>query len=799
MPMNSIEPRAPARTLETAPPVIELSTWETGRRDVDEASWLQLALQLLSRHPRLIAGFGALGLSGAIVACLVIRPLYTSSSLLHITNIPPQVTTGLQQVVLPPTFIEGWEFFQDQVQILQSRSLASAVITELDLEKDAGFTGDPGENESPGFVSRLVDLGSTWTARSLATLRGLFGSPVKDADRVSTNPEDPASRLSSHYLGLLEVIPITNTRMIHLNFTTPDPSLSYRLALEHPRQYINRSLREKFELTGEARQFLDREIARVDAELEQNEADLDAFRREHRVVSLDPADNATVERLRDLSRRTTEAEAARIGAEADWRLVKGRDSGSIPTVIDNSLIQSLKSEVNRLEIRMAELGEFFLPESPQVQEVAVQLKQALTRLDAETGRAIAGLESIFLAARSREVDLERELADQEQAVIDQKAIAGRFLKLEHAVQSNRTLYQTLLTRLRETAVVRGAQLSGATIVDPPQFPGRPSHPSIPATLGFGLLFGLATGVSLAALRERRDTTVHSADDVRETLDVPILGVVPQIPGAVDGSLPPGSKWAFLPRRRSTRPATSPELTDVVLGDSPGTEAFRDLRASILLCDPANAPRTILFTSSIAGEGKTWTALNVAASLAQVGNRVAVVDGDLRRPHCADVLGVAPTAGLHEFLRGQLEVRSALQRVELGVRGTRLRRTTRPPTCAIDVIQSGMPTLDAGNLLASERMRELIETLGRTYDNVIIDSPPIFPVSDATVLASLVDGVVLVVRGRSTARQAVRQALARLRFVRANIIGVVLNGVDPDSTEYGTYYGVGFAPANLAQP
>ncbi len=797
--MNSIETRGSVRTLETAPPVIELSTWEAGRRDEEETSWLQLAFQLLSRHPRLIAGFGALGLGGAIVACLVIQPLYTSSSLLHITNIPPQVTTGLQQVVLPPTFIEGWEFFQDQVQLLQSRSLASAVIAELDLEENDEFTGTPAKDEPPGFVSRLLDFCSRLTTRSLATLRGIVGSSVKESGTAPANPEDPAFRLSSHYLNLLEVVPITNTRMIHLNFTTPDPSLSYRLALEHPRQYIERTLREKFELTGEARQFLDREIARVDAELEQNEAALDAFRREHRVVSLDPADNATVERLRDLSRRTTEAEAARIGAEADWRLVKGRDAGSIPTVIDNSLIQSLKSEVNRLEIRMAEIGEFFLPESPQVQEVAVQLRQAEKRLDAETGRAVAGLESIYLASRSREADLDRELADQEQAVIDQKAIAGRFLKLEHAVQSNRTLYQTLLTRLRETAVVRGAQLSGATIVDPPQYPRGPSHPSIPATLGFGLLFGLATGVSLAALRERRDTTIRSAEDVRETFDVPILGVVPQIPGADGASPPTGSRWPLLPRRRSMHPAASPELTDVVLGDSPGTEAFRDLRASILLCDPSNAPRTILFTSSIAGEGKTWTALNVAASLAQVGNRVAVVDADLRRPHCSDVLGVAPTAGLHEFLRGQLDMRGALQRVDLGVRRTRLRRTMRGPSCAIDILQSGLPTLDAGNLLASERMRELIETLGRTYDNVIIDSPPIFPVSDAAVLASMVDGVVMVVRGRSTARQAVRQALARLRFVRANIIGVVLNGVDPDSSEYGTYYGVGFAPTNVAQP
>ena len=742
-------------------------------------------LRVLQKRWRLIAGFAAGALLLMALMCLVMQPRYTATAVLHVGTQAPQVTTNIQQVVLPPSYFENVEFFQDQVKMLESRALAAGTIRELGLAHDPRFTG---RNEKPGLLTRVQ-----WTllglfAQAQAGIGRLLHGEPPDAGsqgqaESSGQPVDVPPGLVGKLRSELDIAPVTNTRLIRISFTSPSPALAQKVANAHAEQYIRRTLQANFELTGEARHFLEAEIQRVEFELAVTEQALNNFRRQHNVVSLDERENAIVDRLTDLSRRLTEAEAARITAEADYRLVKSREYDSLPAVIQNGLVQTLKNQVTQLEIRQAELGEYFLAGNPQLQEVNSQLRQARARLDREIARVVGGIESVYLAAQAKEDSLRAEFQQQQNSVLNLKEVSGQYIKLEQAVTGNRNLYNTLLTRLQETDVVKGAQISNASVMDRAELPTGPSEPNVVFNLAFSLIFGLGLGVSMAFVLEHLDSSLKTPEDVRQVLRLPTLGMVPH--------------FAYLPRPRRQRllrqreVAATEESLPARMGDLVGfvpegcvhAEAYRGIRTSLLFCNPENPPRTVLLTSSQAGEGKTSTTVNLAISLTQLGNSIVVVDADLRQPRCHWSLGIAPGPGLAEVLREQVELDEVIQRLALDNGKVTPASAGSAVRVGLDLLQSGGPVSNPSELLASPRMRAVLQSLTERYDIVLVDSPPIFPVTDAALLATVVDGVVLVVRGHRTDRQITREALERLRFMNATILGVVLNGVDPDSSEY----------------
>ncbi|MBP1689978.1 MAG: putative Protein-tyrosine kinase, partial [Deltaproteobacteria bacterium] len=657
------------------------------------------------------------------------------------------------------------------------------------------------KNEHPGIFAQLLGR--------FSYLYGLIQDklhPPPPHDGISVNARSSQGGLSSiepdlpplppgvgRYIGWLDVLPVTNTRMIKVSFATPSAKLSKRLANAHVQKFIQRGLQAKFELTGEARRFLENEIHRVELELGQSEDALNQFRRTHNVVSLDdkdPTENSNIERLADLARRLTAAQADRITAEAEYHLVKSRDSDSLPAVLASSTIGALKNEVSQLEVKQAELGETFLPGSPQLQEVNSKLRQARAQLEREITRAISGSESLYLAAQSREDALRTEFEGQQAAVLDLKELSGQYLKLQQAVNANRSLYGTLLTRMHETDVVKGVQIASASIVDPAEEPWGPSEPQVALDLVFALIFGLAIGVSLSFVLENMDASLKTPDDVRKLLRLPTLGVVPNF--AYSPRV--GMRNFMGLRRRLTGSEGASSIVTARRGDvvrlvphlSLHAEAYRGIRTSLLFCNPEKPLRTVLVTSSEAGEGKTSTTVNLAISLTSLGNKVIVVDADMRQARCHESLGIPAGPGLANVLRGEADLDQVVQRLSLRDGQVTSAMATRNGDLDLDILQSGSQVLDPSELIASPRMGAILETLCERYDIVLIDSPPIFPVTDAAILATIVDGVVLVVRGQRTGREITREALERLRFMKATVVGVILNGVDPESSEYNRY-------------
>jgi polysaccharide biosynthesis transport protein len=739
-------------------------------REEQESQIRTIGLVLRDRR-RLIAAFAAAGLATMALITLFMERRYTATAVVHVENDTPHVTK-MDEVASGPSYLESIDYFQDQVSLLKSRTLAAAVIRELGLQKDARFQPAP-----PGLFTRAVG-----SLTGLVVRLGGTAPPPAAGARPAVEDGLPTGTIN-RYMANLEVKPVPNSRLIQVLVTARDPDLAQAIANAHANEYIRRTLQAKFELTGEARKYLEQELARVRREVDASEVVLDHFRREHGIVAADNAqNNAVVERLQDLSRRLTQAQALRIELEAQHQLVKSRDFESLPAVLQNGLIQTLKADLSRLESREAELSRIFLGGNPELQQVGAQVRQTRERLQKEIERTVGGVESQYLAAKGTEEALRAELERQQASVLNLEEISGQYVKLDQAVQAGRQLHAALLQRMGETEVVRGVQLSNISVLDPAERPSMPSRPNAVLNVLFGLVLGLVLGVGTAAVLENIDTSLKTPADVERELALPTLGVIPDF------------------RRVATSDRhLAAARTNGVLANSGGTsvaaEVFRTLRTSLLFFDPEHPPRTMLLTSSQAGEGKTATVVNLALSLAQQGARVLLVDADMRKPRCHHALGLTEGVGLSEYLEGELEFHDVVRTIHLPGGPARLPRPdAHRPAVHLDFVPSGGIVKQTAELLSSARMRAALTAAAERYDVVLVDSPPIFPVADTSLLATMVDGVVLVVRGERTPRHLTREAIARLRFMQAKILGVVLNGVDPGARQYSYRYSYYFRDA-----
>jgi succinoglycan biosynthesis transport protein ExoP len=754
-----------------------LLTLDVGEERVDgPVSQARIVAHVLARRWRLVGAFVAAGVLGMALVTLLTERRYTATAVVHIENDMPHVTK-IDQVVAQPSYLESVEYFQDQVSLLKSRTLIASVIRELRLHDDPHFKAAP-----PGLLARtfqgaiglVVRLGGTAPApRAAGDQPGRPGSeegvPTWAIDRYNTN---------------LEVKPVPNSRLVQVRVTARDPDLAQAIANAHANGYIRRTLQAKFELTGEARKYLEQEIERVRQEVDRSETALDQFRREHGIVAADDAQgNAVVERLGDLTRRLTNAQAQRIELEAQHDLVQNRDFESLPAVIQNALIQNMKADLSRLEAHEAELSRIFLDGNPELQQVRAQVRQTRARLQQEVSRTVAGVESQYLAAKNTEDALRAELERQQGTVLDLKQISGQYVKLDQAVQANRALYAALLQRAGETEVVRGVQLSNISVLDPAERPTMPSRPNAVLNVVFGLVLGLVLGIGTAAILENVDTSIKTPADVERVLALPTLGVIPDFRRVGTPDLAARRRLAD---RRGGVPAPA--------GTSIAAEVFRTLRTSILFFDPEHPPRTVLVTSSQAGEGKTATVVNLALSLAQQGARVLLIDADMRKPRCHHALGLPEGTGLSDYLLGETDFADVTRALPLpGARGANGHGGPRPGA-ELQFVPSGRVVQQTAELLSSPRMRTALAAAAERYDIVLVDSPPMFPVADASLVATMVDGVVLVVRGERTPRHLTREAIARLRFMQAKVLGVVLNGVNPSHPEYAYRYAYYFQDA-----
>ena len=567
-----------------------------------------------------------------------------------------------------------------------------------------------------------------------------------------------------------------------VRFDSQNPDLAARVANALAADYVEQGLDERWAAAQRASDWLSRQLLSEKAKLEKSEDQLQAYAHRNGLVFLQ-TDNGTTqnianERLQQLQQELTKAQAELYEKEALHRLVQTSDYGSLPGVFENRMLQDLTVRLTDLKREYAQLSTTFGSDYPRVKEIQSQITDVEASLQQERKRAADQITNQYLAASSRESLLRHELAEQQKQIdlIAEKSVQYNIRKRE--VDTNKQVYEGLLQQLKSAGLAASLKASNILIVDPAEPPTKPAKPKILLNLLVASILGLALGVGEAFLQEHLDDTVRGADDVERLFGLSVLGLIPAVQPS-NGDQHSIHKLVEHPGSLSLREngcarklVASWYRIDVhATRHAPLVEAFRSLRASILLSAAGGPPNSFLVTSTQPSEGKSTVATNLAIALAQIGRRVLLVDADLRSPSLHRLFGARESSGLVSYLADHQDWRTLVRHSGLS---------------GLDLLFCGPVPPNPSELLSSQSMETLIKSAGKQYEFVILDSAPMLALADSRILAPLVSGVLLVVKSRTIPREQVLHAQSSISSVRANLIGVILNGVDVRTNGYYDY-------------
>jgi len=625
-----------------------------------------------------------------------------------------------------------------EVRILQSDLLALQVIRQLNLDK-----------------------------RTNQKLPNLVADPMQ-ADSAHT------TTLLGNFKGNLKVSLIPNTRIIEIHYRSTDASLAANAVNTLASTYVEQNFKTKFESTMQASDWLSKQLVDLQMKVETSQEKLVRYQKEHEILGIDEKQNIITAKLDELNKEMTSAESDRMQKEAIYRLTQSSDPNAVASAVSadvtpgqvGSLLDRLHGQQADLKIQIAELSTQLGPSYPKVAQLNNQLKEIDKQIQSETQKAIEKLRGQYMAAQQRENMLRDALEKQKQEANKLNESAIEYSLLKRDVETNRTLYEGLLQKMKEAGVTAGLRSNNFRIVDAARVPNSPVEPNIPRNLAFALVLGLTSGIALAFLLENMDNTVRTTEQAQIISALPALGMIPLgSKSSNNGSRPKR------PELTSSREAV--ELVTQARPQSQMAESYRALRTSLLLSNLGAPPKVIMVTSARPQEGKTTTSINSAIVLAQKGVRVLLIDADLRRPSVHKTLGMGPRSGLSNVLTGSATLEQAI--------------TPSPILPNLFVLSAGTPPPNPAELLASSNMKDVLTELRGQYDHIVLDTPPTLSVTDAVVLSPRVDAIILVIRSGQTTKQALRRARDILMQVNAHVTGVLLNAVDLSSPDYYYYY------------
>jgi capsular exopolysaccharide synthesis family protein len=635
-------------------------------------------------------------------------------------------------------------YIETQSRILTSQTLALQTIRNMSLAGNPEFSG---AGTSEAFAS--------------GTLK---------------NQKLPAG--IGAFLGSLTVRRIPSTHLMEVSFESTDPQLASRILNAHLENYIEQNYASRYEATADATKWLQSELDELSVRVRRSEDARIAYERNNQIWSVDDKNdksNVTTARLADLNKELTDAQSESLKKQSLYEFAKSGDLDAVPQLRDNSVLQDMQRRHAELSISYTDAVNQYGPNFPKVQRLQAQMKDLDEQMVRERKGIIAQLESDYREAKQHEDLLSRALDEQKAEVnaMSEKMIQFNILKRE--AEANKSLYDSLETKLKEAQISSGLKSSNIRIVDPAVVPSAPLRPAKTRNIALAFLVGLVGGVGLALLREYMDNTVKTPDDVETLVRLPSLAVVPAFTGS--STLP---KRSGLFRTRSTNGHEKRiELVAQHLPKSQMSEAFRALRTALLLSQPDHPPQVILVTSALPREGKTTAAANLAVTLAQLGDKTVLVDADLRKPGVGRLLnlGTDKYAGLSSYLAGV----STLDLVTV----------PHPLIPNLAAITTGPLPPNPADLLSSHKLSEAIAELRKEYKFIVVDSPPVMAATDAVILSVQADGVLLVVRSGETPKEAFSRTRDLLTSVKCNLLGVVLNAVDSGAPDY--YYSYRYYP------
>ena len=672
-----------------------------------------------------------------MTAYLIAQPRYVATAQVALDRTAERVI-NVDSVV--PTTDPDSAAVDTEVQALRSPELAARVVDRLRLDRDPDFNKAAGE----GAASPGPDL--IGRQRAISTLLG--GLTVK-RDGLSY--------------------------AISVSFEGGSAAQAAQIANAVVDDYISGQTGSKTEATQRARKFLEQRLEELRVQVLGAEREVADYRAAHNLFAVSDASTVTQQELSGLSTQLAQAKAENAAAQARLSAARaqlrgGRSGEELGDSLDSPVVSQLRAQRADTAREVAAFEKRYGPRHPDLIRAQNKLRSTDEQIAAEVRRIVSNVSIQARIASERAASLAGSVAQSEGKLASDNEASVRLGELERNAESARTLYSAFLDRYRQTVAQSGLERSDSYIVSRARVPNAPSSPNGMVYAAMALVGGLGVGVLLVVLLQLLERGIETSDAVEETLGLPTLAAIPDA-----ASLPV--------YRKSGLPAPPADLV-VKRPQSTYAEAFRTLRTSIQFADAAKPIRVVAITSSVPGEGKTTTAIGLARAMALAGSNVLLIDADARRRATSHQFASGAAVGLDDILAGQASVEQA---IVLDSESTASLLPLRVDTKGV--------TLTEGPGLA-----QLIDYVRDRYDLVILDTPPVLPVDEARVIASMADGVVFLVRWRKTSSKAASVALRRLHDVHAEMLGAVLTLVDVREQEragqeaggtflraYGAYY------------
>ncbi len=735
----------------------ELSSARTPRDVSDEltppAAHLRDHLRILVRRRGVVlTAMLAIGLLTGVYT-LTRTPMFEGRAQILIDVDDPTVVEFTEVVDERPT---RQDYFLTQHRLIQSRRVARKAIGALGLWKRTSAASEP----APRFsVGHALEWAASWLQSN---------PPETVAAGAPSGPENPQeARVVDRFLAGLSVRPVRNSRLVDVVYRAADPRLAAEAANAVATAYIEQHLEFRFNTTRDASSWLEGQLAQQRQAVAAAEARLQAYRERHESVSFEQSDNIVVQKLSDLNAALTKAKTERLQKEAAYVQLRAvqedpRKVELFPSILASEFIQQQKSTLAQLKREQVELSQRLGDRHPDMIKVRTAIETVDARIRSEIGELVQAVQIEYQTALAQEQSLSAALDGQRGQALQMNRMAIGYSALLRDVESGKQIYEALLRRGLELGVSGQIKTSNVRVVDAAEVPTRPVWPRPGLSVLLGIFAGLAFGIGLAFFFEYMDDRMKTPDDIESHLGLASIGLIPEIKGRQAGASMLGAR---APARM--------------------VEAFAVLRTNVIFSRTQSGSASIVVTSTGPREGKTLVASNLAVAMAQADRRVVLIDADMRRPRAHEVFDLSAEPGLSNVIVGANTLAESL------------RQTPDYPN--LWVLPAGRVPPNPAELLGSKRCTDLIDSLKREFDLILIDTPPVMSVTDAAVLAHGASGVLFVVAADETSRHLAHDALAQLTRTRGRFVGAVLNRVDLDRhayyysryyrKDYATYYDI----------
>lgn len=699
---------------------------------VDIAATFRQIWAAAYRNRVLIAGIVAGVLALGVLATLLMTPKYQATASVQIDQQATKVLGTEDPEPDAAAYQDADRFLQTQVDVLKSRSLAEQVATSLNL--------DAGDRFATAMGAKPLD-------RPIGALNLQKSKHDQVLDLLEKNLDIELTR---------------NSRVVAINFKSRDASLAAQVANSFASNFITMNLRRKYDQSSYARDFLQQQLGAAKQRLQDSEVAMLQYSRTVGLIDAsagigtpDQGGAANAPRslvtsdLVAINTAYAAAQANRVQAQQRWEQARSTPMLQLPEVLNNPAVQQLLQLKVQYQAAYDQDLTRHKPDYPALKQLAAQIAGYDDQINKIGATIRSAIHDQYVTASKQESALDASVSGLKNDTLQEQEKSVRYNILKREADTNRTMYDGLLQRYKEVSAESGITTNNISIVDNADVPAKPVSPKLILNLAGATLLGFMLAAATVFIREKFDDAVRSPDDVQTKLDLPLLNTIPLIDNAKE---------------------LGEELDDP---RSPLSEAYAALRTSLELAGGAGLAKSLLFTSSRSGEGKSTSALAIARDFAKLGRTVILIDGDLRRPSLHRTVGIPNNVGLSQLLAGREEL-SAVVRPG-GINN-------------LSIMTSGPHSPNPAELLSSPVLRAAFGQLQSMFDLVIVDGPPVMGLADAVILANSVDRLVFVVEANGAHHGAAKSALRRLRAASVPILGAILTKFDAKKLGYGYSYG-----------